>query len=370
MKKDSAKDIKIAFFDVDGTLVDMEKKVITPAMIETLKHLKENGIILCMATGRGPYLVPSFPGIDFDVFLSYNASYCYTKDEVIFSNPIPKEDVKAIVENASEIHRPVFLAGVEGGGANGCDKDLADYFAIAKSKVNVLDNFDFEKLMDKKMNELGYSPEEQLKIKSQLLVLAYNPDCPKYLSKFRFISIESSQDRHNEYHGYLREWLLMSPKDFVVCFLPKIYGQTLMCAQVDKYGIEGNPPREIEPIDGDKWFKQIHGIETDKEKTLGEHDFLGFEPIKNMSKGALKLQYFANNILKNAIKNSQRQNEKKFVPLPNIQNLAANSLQQRYMFARAVITGYKLLQQVRHTDKSQIDQYANWRRSIPTVGLD
>ena len=64
MKKDSAKDIKIAFFDVDGTLVDMEKKVITPAMIETLKHLKENGIILCMATGRGPYLVPSFPGID------------------------------------------------------------------------------------------------------------------------------------------------------------------------------------------------------------------------------------------------------------------------------------------------------------------
>lgn len=154
MKKDSAKDIKIAFFDVDGTLVDMKKKVITPAMIETLKHLKENGIILCMATGRGPYLVPSFPGIDFDVFLSYNASYCYTKDEVIFSNPIPKEDVKAVVENASEIHRPVFLAGVEGGGANGCDKDLADYFAIAKSEVNVLDNFDFEKLMDKKVYQM------------------------------------------------------------------------------------------------------------------------------------------------------------------------------------------------------------------------
>ena len=27
MKKDSAKDIKIAFFDVDGTLVDMKKKM-------------------------------------------------------------------------------------------------------------------------------------------------------------------------------------------------------------------------------------------------------------------------------------------------------------------------------------------------------
>ena len=45
MKKDAAKDIKIAFFDVDGTLVDMEKKIISPKMIETLKRLKKNGII-------------------------------------------------------------------------------------------------------------------------------------------------------------------------------------------------------------------------------------------------------------------------------------------------------------------------------------
>ena len=35
MKKDSAKDIKIAFFDVDGTLVDMKKKVINDRDIKT-----------------------------------------------------------------------------------------------------------------------------------------------------------------------------------------------------------------------------------------------------------------------------------------------------------------------------------------------
>lgn len=162
MKKDSVKDIKIAFFDVDGTLVDMEKKVITPTMIETLKRLKENGIILCMATGRGPYLVPSFSGIDFDVFLSFNASYCYTKNDVIFENPIPAEDVKKIVENATEIHRPVFLATVEGGGSNGCDKDLADYFGIAKDKVNVVDADAFESLLDGKVYQmmLGCYKEE------------------------------------------------------------------------------------------------------------------------------------------------------------------------------------------------------------------
>ena len=154
MEKDSVKNIKIAFFDVDGTLVDMEKKIITPKMLETLKRLKENGVILCMATGRGPYLVPSFSGIDFDVFLSFNASYCYTKNDVIFENPIPSEDVKKIVENATEIHRPVFLASVEGGGANGCDKDLADYFGIAKGKVKVVDNATFESLIDGKVYQM------------------------------------------------------------------------------------------------------------------------------------------------------------------------------------------------------------------------
>ena len=154
MKRDSVKDIKIAFFDVDGTLVDMKKKVISPMMLETLKRLKENGIILCMATGRGPYLVPSFSGIDFDVILSFNASYCYTKDAVIFENPIPTEDVRRVTRNAAEIHRPVFLASVEGGGANGCDKDLADYFAIAKDKVEVIDNAAFEKLLNEKVYQI------------------------------------------------------------------------------------------------------------------------------------------------------------------------------------------------------------------------
>lgn len=228
-----------------------------------------------------------------------------------------------------------------------------------------------EKLMNTKMNKLGYSEDEQLKIKSQLLVLAYNPDCPKSISQFRFISVESSQDRHNEYQNYFREWLLMSPKDFGVCFIPKFYGQTLMCAQIDKAGIEGNPPRELKPINGEEFFKQLHGIKNnDAPKTLGEHDFLGFEPVADMSRGALKLQCFANNILKNAIRNSQAQKDENFIPLPNIQHLTANTLRQKYEFARAAITGIKLFRQMQKEDKNKIDQYANWRRSIPVIELD
>ncbi|MBQ7885277.1 MAG: HAD hydrolase family protein [Clostridia bacterium] len=45
-------DVKIIFFDIDGTLIDMHKKRITEKMLETLKRLKERGIRICLATGR------------------------------------------------------------------------------------------------------------------------------------------------------------------------------------------------------------------------------------------------------------------------------------------------------------------------------
>lgn len=222
-----------------------------------------------------------------------------------------------------------------------------------------------EGLMSQKLNELGYSVEEQKQIKSEFLVLCYNPDCPKHKSELHFIAIESAQDNHNLYNHYLKEWLLMKHKDFGVCYQNKIWGRTLACAQIDKFGVEGNPPREIVAAPIDEFFSGKR-----KSKELGEHDFMGFEPVENMSKGALLLQKFANNILKNAVKNSCLQKGEDFVSLPAIQNLVADTLRQKCEFARAVITGYRLEQQMMRSDRSKIDAFANWRRSIPRVTLD
>lgn len=47
-------DIKIIFFDIDGTLIDMKKKQISKKVLETLVKLKNNGIKICIATGRSP----------------------------------------------------------------------------------------------------------------------------------------------------------------------------------------------------------------------------------------------------------------------------------------------------------------------------
>lgn len=225
-----------------------------------------------------------------------------------------------------------------------------------------------EQLMNAKMTELGYAPEEQKELKSQFFVLCYNPDCPKNDSELRFLSIESAKDGHNQYNHYLKEWLLMSHKDFGVCYLPKKWGRTLMCAQVDRAGIEGNQDKEIQLISAEEWFAGLRN--TEQKKTLGEHDFMGFIPKDNMSRGAMKLQSFANNILKNAVRNSLQQGKEAWVPLPNIQNLAADNLQQKFEFAKAVINGFKLELEMERTNKNKIDEFACYRKSIKTVELD
>lgn len=86
--------IKIIFFDIDGTLIDMKRKQISEKMLETLIRLKERNIILCLSTGRGPMTLPHFDGWEPDVFLTFNGSYCYNRQQAIYRHPIPKEDAK------------------------------------------------------------------------------------------------------------------------------------------------------------------------------------------------------------------------------------------------------------------------------------
>ena len=54
--------IKIIFFDIDGTLIDINSRKISEKTLETLIRLKERNILLCLSTGRAPLTVPHFEG--------------------------------------------------------------------------------------------------------------------------------------------------------------------------------------------------------------------------------------------------------------------------------------------------------------------
>ena len=134
--------VRIIFFDVDGTLIDMEKKRISEKMLDTLHRLRARGIRICLATGRGPVALPKIDGVEFDAYLTFNGSYCFDRERTIFSRPIPAEDVRRIIDNAAAIGRPVSLATKNRLAANGRDQDLVDYYAIAGLSVDVAEDFD------------------------------------------------------------------------------------------------------------------------------------------------------------------------------------------------------------------------------------
>lgn len=144
--------IKIAFFDIDGTLIDFHAHRPSPKTLETLARLKANGIAICLATGRSPLVLPHFPGIEFDAFLTFNGSYCFDSDRVLFSNPIPQEDIRQLLKNAAGINRPVCIATQNRLAANGTDTDLADYFRIAGLEVEIAK--DFDRLLQEKIYQI------------------------------------------------------------------------------------------------------------------------------------------------------------------------------------------------------------------------
>ena len=129
--------IKIAFFDIDGTLIDMHKKEISQNIIYTLKELQAKGIIICIATGRTPMTIPKFDDIQFDAYLACNGVYCFNEKEKIYSNPITAKDIKTLLQNAAEMNRPVSVATLDRVAANGSDAELKEYYGFAKLELEV-----------------------------------------------------------------------------------------------------------------------------------------------------------------------------------------------------------------------------------------
>lgn len=152
--------IKIVFFDIDGTLFKLHTNEMSAKTLETLQKLRANGVKICVVTGRSPMGLPKFEGIVFDAYLTYNGSYCYTNDTTIFSNSISKEDVKKVLNNAKMMKKPVTVALKSQMVSNGMDKDLEYYMAVENLDLNVSE--DFDKKCEEEIYQimLACSPEE------------------------------------------------------------------------------------------------------------------------------------------------------------------------------------------------------------------
>ena len=134
--------IKIIFFDIDGTLVGFDEGDISEKVKESLRNLNNKGIKLFLATGRAPYMIPEFEGVEFDGAICFNGGYCFERDNIIYSQPLEKDDIKIIVDNARKMGIASAVASTNSHVTNDFDVNLEEYFGISGNSSNVTDSFD------------------------------------------------------------------------------------------------------------------------------------------------------------------------------------------------------------------------------------
>ena len=152
--------VKIAFFDIDGTLVDPATGKISPKTVEALQRLEEKGIRRVIVTGRPPASLPSFGPLRFDAMATFNGCLCYTEKEIIYDAPIAPGEVRQVLQNATALGRPISVAGKDRLVANGWEEDLADYYRLAG--LELTQSPDFDQALDENVYQimLSYRPGE------------------------------------------------------------------------------------------------------------------------------------------------------------------------------------------------------------------
>ena len=82
--------IKAVFFDIDGTFLNDRKRV-SSSTKKAISQMKEDGILVGLATGRGPgFVQPFMDNLGLDFAVTYNGQYILTHDKVLYQNQLPK----------------------------------------------------------------------------------------------------------------------------------------------------------------------------------------------------------------------------------------------------------------------------------------
>ena len=98
---------KIAFFDIDGTLLPPDHHL-PESTVAALNILRAKGVQLYLATGRPPYhlhyLKKDLP-FEFDGMVMMNGQYCRDKDGCFYAHPLPQEGLRELLPWLEKINK-------------------------------------------------------------------------------------------------------------------------------------------------------------------------------------------------------------------------------------------------------------------------
>ena len=102
-------EVKAVFFDIDGTLVNDRKSVLKSTK-EAIKIVKNQGVLVGVATGRGPFFVKDLmDDLNLDFAVTYNGQYIFNKERVLFASPIDKRSLRQVIAYAKENRKEIAM---------------------------------------------------------------------------------------------------------------------------------------------------------------------------------------------------------------------------------------------------------------------
>ncbi|REK54893.1 MAG: Cof-type HAD-IIB family hydrolase [Geobacillus sp.] len=103
---------KIVFFDIDGTLLDEEKKL-PSSTVRAVQELKKAGVYVAIATGRAPFMFSNLlQQLGIDSFVSFNGQYVVFEGNVIYKHPLHRQRLHELKEAAHQHGHPLVFMNV------------------------------------------------------------------------------------------------------------------------------------------------------------------------------------------------------------------------------------------------------------------
>jgi len=171
-------DIKIAFFDIDGTLTN-SNKVITEKTLKTLNKLTENGIELVICSGRGnSYVLNLIKNIkSSNYIISSNGAEIYdiTNKNNIYSNKIDFKKIKSLYNYAINNNLNIIFSSIYNRYVNYEPRIMADIIYL--NDINILNEIDIYQVII--IDEEYYNMkklEENIKNFSDIKIINYSID--------------------------------------------------------------------------------------------------------------------------------------------------------------------------------------------------
>lgn len=98
----------IIFFDIDGTLLTEEERILPESTKKAIFKLKELGHEVAISTGRAKFLFEDLRNeLDIDTYICYNGQYVVFRGEVIYANTLNPEALEKLTAFALTKNHPI-----------------------------------------------------------------------------------------------------------------------------------------------------------------------------------------------------------------------------------------------------------------------